>query len=608
MPETIREFVLGLTFGKPDEKNLDKATASAKKSAKETEAAYKAAAKEVEKAQELVRITSDKTAKKIAQDALHAARQQAKAAKEAANVAVAELKKIERASKEATKASDKALKDHNAMLGKVRGGAGAVVAALGIGGIGAVTTDILEQATAVREWTARLGDAPDVLQRVGGAAKILGVDFEIAMKSIQKLRLGIGEGTANEPLKALGLDAKTLAAMDAQGQLRAIADGLQTVATDAERTAIATRLFGEEGGKLVPVLAGGAAGFDELTRSAEDAGAVMSGETLKAAQDFDRMINTATLTAKGFAAEIAGNVLPRLGELAKDVGVVGEAMGAFGDETEETVDEISAADVATTALAGAFFLVTGFVLGAAAAFDEAADAANRYGLVSSKLTGRVSSGTGGIAAAARKLLAAQAKEQAEIDASVTTGPSFAALKDANRREAEAKKAKRGGGKRKKTEIEYTAEDFEADELFGDEIRRLGEQAGVGQTAIDEAIKAGGSSLKSGDVADVARKSALSRLSQSSGQDYSNKASKDPLLSAIFGENVPDVELSKMALGATPQTLIATINNNFAMQFDIAVDGAGNPADVAAEVHTQSQAMWKDKVAATTKLVKPAFHR
>lgn len=611
MPETIREFVLGLSFGKPDEKNLDKATASAKKNAKAAEDAYKAAAKEVERAQERVRVESDKTAKKIARDALHAARQQEKAAREASRVAVAELKKVEKAHKDAVRASDKALKDQSAMLGSIRGGLAGIAAAAGIGGIGAITASITEQATAVREWTARLGDAPDVLQRVAGAAKLLGVDMEVALKAIQKLRVGIGEGTADEPLAAIGLSSKQLAGLDAQGQLRAIADGLATVTTDAERTAIAVKLFGEEGGRLVPVLAGGAAGFDELTRKAEAAGAVMSGEALKAAQDFDHALNEATIRAKGLAAEILAEVLPVLGDFADDVGVVGEAMGVLDGKTDDVEDSLSAADVAIAAVGAAFFLLTQTLAGIKIAFDEAADAANRYGLASSRLTGSVSGSTGGIGAQARKLLAAQKREQDEINASVTTGPSLAALEDANRREREKKlAAARARGGKKKRAVDFEAEDFEqleAEELLGEDIDRFARQAGATPEQRQLALEAASGSIAGFSSPDVALRAAKSSIEGSTGKKLA-ESNKDPLLSAIFGDQVPDVELSKMALGATPQTLIATINNNFTMSFETDVNGAGNPADVAAEVHAAAKREWKDAVTATSKLVKPSFHR
>jgi hypothetical protein len=610
MPETIREFVLGLTFGKPDEKNLDKATASAKKSAKEAEDAYKRAAKEVEKAQAAVRAASDKTAKQIARDALFAAQQQQKAAREASRTAVAELRKIEKASKDATRASDKALKDQNATIASLRGGIASIAAAAGIGGIGAITSSITEQATAVREWTARLGDAPDVLQRVAGAAKILGVEMEPTFKAIQKLRVGIGEGTADEPLAALGLKASDLAGMDAEGQLRAIANGLQTVATDAERTAIATRLFGEEGGKLVPVLAGGAAGFDELTRAAVDAGAVMSGETLKAAQDFDKALNTATLTAKGLAAEVAGNVLPRLGEFADDVGVVGEAMGILGDETEETSDEFGAAEVVTGVLGLAFLFLTTTLGALSVGFDLAADAANRYGLASSRLTGRVSSSTGAITAHARKQLAAAEKAEKEQAARGNTAAAFLGGGAAAAENKRAREGKKGGGKGKARPADFTAEDFEqleAEDLIGQELDRIATQIGATAEQRQIALEAASQSIASHASPEVAMRAAQSSLESSTGRKAAG-ASKDPLLSAIFGDQVPDVELSKMALGATPQTLIATINNTFTMQFDTTIDGAGNPADVANEVHGSAKSNWEKGVAKTTKLVKPSFFR
>lgn len=597
MAETLQEFILGITFGKADEKNLEKAKASAEKAAKDTEAAYKHAAKEVEKAQEAAYRAIGKEAKQAARDAVRAAQQQAKAAKEAAAEATAAFKKASAAAKDASdQQRDNAIRVRDMWSTVGKAGAAAFV-----GGVVAGTHAIVEQATAVREWEARLGDGAETLQKIGGAAKLLGVDSEIAFKAIQKLRVGIGEGTAAEPLSAIGLDANTLAGMGAEDQLRAIADGLQLVGSDAERTAIAVKLFGEEGGKLVPVLAGGAIGFDELTRAAVEAGHVMSGETLKAAQDFDRQLNETTIKAKGFAATILGDVLPAVTGFADDVGVLTDALGDLVTSEEESADE---ADEAGSSWLGWALYLSGPVYQAVLLISSA------VGLLSDELR-TMDDVIRGSALGARLEVAAQvaAKQRDILISNKLIGQSQVATADVFVQESVrlGKKAsdivkgrKKGSGARKKRELDFLAEDFEAEELFGEELRKLGAQGDVGEVAISAAIKAGGDALRKGDNADVARKAALSRLSSSTGQDYSKRAGKDPLLSEIFGEDVPDIELSSLAMGAQPQTLIATINNTFNTEIKNEINGAGNPAQVASQIRQEFQQTLSEIVSHSTK--------
>lgn len=171
-----------------------------------------------------------------------------------------------------------------------------------------------------------------------------------------------------------------------------------------------------------------------------------------------------------------------------------------------------------------------------------------------------------------------------------------------------RKSERPKGTRTEVEVEFDAEDFEFDDEFGEEIRRLGERDGVGDVALNEAIKAGGASIRSGSTMDVARQAALSRLGSASGKDYSARAGKDPLLSEIFGNDVPDVELSSLAMGAQPQTLIATINNNFHFDLDQEINGAGDPADVASHVSKAIRDVFEGSVAKSTKLAAVKWSR
>lgn len=172
-------------------------------------------------------------------------------------------------------------------------------------------------------------------------------------------------------------------------------------------------------------------------------------------------------------------------------------------------------------------------------------------------------------------------------------------------EAGKKKPKKGG---KKFEEDIGAGMFEADDLFGDQLRALAGRNGVGDVAVDQALKAAADSLASGSSQEVARQAALGRLGSLAGQDFTSKPSKDPILSEIFGENVPDVELSSLAQGAQPQVLISTINNHFTFDIDQEINGAGDPGAVASMVTDMIRDTFESAIAQSTKTAKVNFAR
>lgn len=169
--------------------------------------------------------------------------------------------------------------------------------------------------------------------------------------------------------------------------------------------------------------------------------------------------------------------------------------------------------------------------------------------------------------------------------------------------------KKTGGKKKEFVEDISAGQFEADELFGDDLRRLAERNGVGEIAVDAAIKAAAESLAGGSTELVAKDAALSTLGQRAGKDFGRSKSKDPLLSQIFGDNdVPDIELSAIARGAEPQVLISNITNTFNFDIDQMIDGTGDPGAVADRAAQAFRDFSRDSISAATKTAKVAFAR
>lgn len=176
------------------------------------------------------------------------------------------------------------------------------------------------------------------------------------------------------------------------------------------------------------------------------------------------------------------------------------------------------------------------------------------------------------------------------------------------KKAFAKSQKKGGAK-KKFEEDITAAMFEFDDAHGDELRMLAKRFGLGEIAIDAALKAGAESLTSGSTDFIARNAALGALGSRAGVDLTTKREKDPLLSQIFGDtNVPDVELSSIARGAEPQVLISNITNNFEFSIDQNIAGAGDPVAVGDRSAQAIRDYFQGSLAAATKTAKVNFAR
>jgi hypothetical protein len=159
---------------------------------------------------------------------------------------------------------------------------------------------------------------------------------------------------------------------------------------------------------------------------------------------------------------------------------------------------------------------------------------------------------------------------------------------------------RGGGRGR---VDLSA----AESAFGTEVRQLASRFGAGETAVTAALTAGAQSLRQGPVGDVARRAALSRLGGLVGQDLTARG-QDPLLSQLLGTDVPDIELSSIARGAQPQTLISTINNSFTFDSAFQVNGAGEPEQVAQQIALQLRESFQGAIAASTKTAKVVFAR
>jgi len=488
--------------------------------------------------------------------------------------------------------------------------------------------------------------------------------------SMQIVEAGKGAGPASDALRTLGIRASELIDLSAEERLGKIGDALNNLSNPALKSQISLTLLGGSADKLIPLLDEGSVGIKRLGDQAERLGVVMSDEAIKQSTKFTDELGELKAQIDGVTASIGTALIPivrkaiqnweswavaigsfatalaavKLVKFAHEMGLVGSAMGAikwgagiggalaFGVAVGTAADQMFGLSDAIAGVkntqgkrgVGAFvgeydagdFAKMGDLKAERAAIEgdprQRRDQAHRIRQIDEELAGIEG-------AATRRVTARQGGEklrQITVDAGNyaarenATANITAAAAATERAAARAREMKaRRGGKSASFSADVSAYDIDADERFGEELAMLAERYGAGSVAVDEATKAAGSALESGALDSVAREAALSRLGSSVGQDLTKKAgSGDPLISAIFGEDVPDMKLSQMAMGAEPQVLIATINNTFTFDNDFSISGAGNPGDVGSSVAAALRDAFQGAIAASTVTAKVNFAR
>lgn len=220
----------------------------------------------------------------------------------------------------------KAMKDIEG-IGKGLSSAGQTVAAAG----GAITAAGLALgaplAAAVQQFVGLGSQLDDISQRTGIGAEALselkfaaeqsGTGIEAVEKGVRKMQQGLvdaaaGSKTATAAFGALGLSAEDLLGMSPDQQFAAIADRLAQIEDPAQRASAAMDIFGKAGAELLPMVADGAAGIDEMRAKARELGVTMSGEDAAAAGKLGDLFDTLKSQLLGVASAIGSALAPDL--------------------------------------------------------------------------------------------------------------------------------------------------------------------------------------------------------------------------------------------------------------------------------------------------------
>lgn len=199
-------------------------------------------------------------------------------------------------------------------------GAGKVAA----GAVAAATTAVTGLASGIMSAagaTAEYGDSIDKMsQKLGMSAEgyqewdfILqhsGTSVAALKPAMKTLTKELESGS--EAFEALGLSTKELEGLDKEAQFNKVVAGLQSVEDEAERSRLATELFGRGAMELGPLLNTSAEDTEAMRKQVHDLGGVLSDEAVKNSAAFQDSLQNLQYAMQGVTNSAMAEFLPSI--------------------------------------------------------------------------------------------------------------------------------------------------------------------------------------------------------------------------------------------------------------------------------------------------------
>jgi hypothetical protein len=247
------------------------------------------------------------------------------------------------------------------------GGLGAALAGIaGAAGIGVVIHEVIHLGSEINDMSLQLGVNAQELQRWQFAAGLAGVDAGTLSTSIRKLQQNASGAAGGSKELTAGFESIGVSVRDASGQLKTgdqllneTSIGLSQMTNDTERVALATKLFGRAGAKLIPLFKEGAHGIAEMKAEADELGGVLGDDLIKASDEAGDNIDRMAFASRGLKVQIANLLMPAI---VRMTGAMVKGAKWFNEFTQKTnVLKIVLAAVGAVAIKTAFALITPFI-------------------------------------------------------------------------------------------------------------------------------------------------------------------------------------------------------------------------------------------------------
>lgn len=209
-----------------------------------------------------------------------------------------------------------------AAVGTAAIAAGAVVARF----TASVVTDFAQVGNEIAKSSQALGVTTDELQRMRFAATASGASSEalaVAVKTLNRQMLDAsktGKGPLVDALDEIGVEITSLGSMTTERRMMVLGEALRRIEDPSKRSALAMKIFGEQGTALIPMLNEGASGLARLYRTAEDQPTFLRPEQLENAESLTRSLGKLQGEVKGAGYQIGAALAPKVEELASQLG------------------------------------------------------------------------------------------------------------------------------------------------------------------------------------------------------------------------------------------------------------------------------------------------
>jgi hypothetical protein len=201
------------------------------------------------------------------------------------------------------------------------------MAMMGVGVAGAAALGIMvrkgvDYGTMIDKMAKQTGMTAEEVQKLKYAAEQEHLSFETLTKSIPMLTKYMQYAADGMATYRREFDRMGITVTDNEGKLRSTYDVLVDMAgwmsskgiSDETKLATAMTLLGRRGAEMIPFLKLGKETIQKLSQEAVDLGAVMSGESVRAAKKFGDELMRVTAPLKTMAAELGISLLPALTE------------------------------------------------------------------------------------------------------------------------------------------------------------------------------------------------------------------------------------------------------------------------------------------------------
>lgn len=226
---------------------------------------------------------------------------------------------------------------------------GGLATAVGVGIGVEVIQSAVEYGKALDNLSKQLGISVEDLQAYNKLARDTGVETATLSSAFGQFASNLGRAQQGQEeyskvFKALGVDIRNF--KSAGDALPTVIDRISQLKDPLARAAIETRLFGEEGRKLDPLLSGGAARVSQLAASLQETGRALSSKEIQELEQTARKLaEVKNQLQVDFARIVAGNADAIIGLANSFAALSDKIVGAIGKLQQFSAAQILAGNL-----------------------------------------------------------------------------------------------------------------------------------------------------------------------------------------------------------------------------------------------------------------------